>query len=246
MNRYYEMFINDNVSNDILKVNPNSLSYEDHFWHYCCLSLYYKNKKDYYMHKQCLSASCDLNYFYNAMIYFDAFKVLPQNFNKYIKNFEHKMKNDKLEQLIDEANKRDKKKQRMGFLWYSLASVLVIPIMLLLVFVFKMDTMVAAIAAIVFLFVSQTILSPIMKQRKELKNAKRNSELSKDERAFFNYLLQFSNLVYSEKYVAMIKADTDEERNIIINCIKTNKPLPEEIKDKKKAKKIKNKENKNS
>ncbi len=96
MNKYYEMFINENIDDSILKTNPSSLSFEDHFWHFACMSIYYKNKNDFHMFKKSLSSACDLNYIYNALLYFEAFNVLPQNYKKYLKNFEHKMKDDKI------------------------------------------------------------------------------------------------------------------------------------------------------
>ena len=62
---------------------------------------------------------------------------------------------------------------------------------------------------------------------------------------FFNFLLPFNNLLYEEKYLAMIRAETDEERDLIVKAIKTNKPLPDEIKNKgKKIKKEKAEKNK--
>lgn len=240
MNKYYEKFINEEIDETLLKVNNNSLSFEDHFWHFACLSLYYKNKNDFYMFKKSLSCACDLNYIYNALLYFEAFNVLPNNFKKHIKNFEHKMKDDKIESLIAYANKKDKKKNGLNFLWYSLGSLLIIPLMLLFVFVFKMDTTIAAVVSILFLFLSQTFTSPMIKRNQELKNAKRNSELSKAEKDYFNYLLPFNNLLYQEKYLAMIRSETDEEREMIVKAIKTNKPLPEEITNKGKKKKDKN------
>ena len=69
------------------------------------------------------------------------------------------MKDDKIESLIGYANKKDKKKNGLNFLWYSLGSILIIPLMLLFVFVFKMDTTVAAVAAIIFIFLSQLSIS---------------------------------------------------------------------------------------
>ena len=240
MNKYYEKFINEEIDETLLKVNNNSLSFEDHFWHFACLSLYYKNKNDFYMFKKSLSCACDLNYIYNALLYFEAFNVLPNNFKKHIKNFEHKMKDDKIESLIAYANKKDKKKNRLNFLWYSLGSLLIIPLMLLFVFVFKMDTTIAAVVSILFLFLSQTFTSPMIKRNQEMKNAKRNSELSKSEKDYFNYLLPFNNLLYQEKFLAMIRSETDEEREMIVKAIKTNKPLPEEIINKGKKKKDKN------
>lgn len=244
MNKYYEMFQKDQVDESILKVNPNSLCFEDHFWHFACLSLYYKNKKDFYMHKKSLLSACDLNYYYNAMYYFDTYGVLPQNYKKYVKPFEHKMKDDKLELLIKQANKKDKKSMGTDFLLYSLVSLLVIPVMLILVFIFKLDSTTAAIISVIGLLLGQTLVSPMRKQRKQMKIAQRESLLTKEEKTFFDYMYIFNNLLQNQKLVAMIKCETDEERDIIINCIKKNKPLPDEILNKKKSKKENKKKNK--
>ena len=225
MNKYYEMFINDNVDESLFKINSNALTFEDHFWHYACMSLYYKKHNDYYMHKKCLTAACDLNYYYNAFLYFDAFKVLPQNFKKCVKPFEHKMRNDKLEDLIAQANKHDKKDMKKGFLMYSLGSLLIIPIMLILVLL-GIDTTIAAIISIIVLFFGQTFINPIIKNKKQMKNLKRDSLLTKEEKAYFNYVFTFDSVMRNEKYIAMIKAKTDEERDIIIDAIKNNHPLP--------------------
>lgn len=241
MNKYFEMFINNNIEETILKINPNSLSFEDHFWHFACLSIYYKDKKDFYMHKKSLSAACDLNYYYNAMIYLDAYGVLPNNYKKYIKQFEHKMKNDKLEKLIIEANKKDKRGKGKEFLLYSLVSLLVIPIMLILVFVFKMDSTTATIISIIGLLLGQMLIGPFKKQRQEMKIYKRDSQISKEEKNFFDYLYLFNNLFNDKKLVAMIKCDNDEDRNRIIEAIKKNKSLPEDILNKKKSNKKANK-----
>lgn len=244
MNKYYEMFINENIDESILKVNPNSLSFEDHFWHYACLSIYYKNKKQFYLHKKALTCACDLNYYYNAMLYFKAHDVLPLNFQKYIKDFEHRMKDDKLEDLIIKVNKKDKGQYGKDFLIYSLGSLLVIPLMLILVFGFKLDTSVSAVVAIIALLLGQGLVTPFRKQRKEVKRMKIESSLSKEEKTFFDYTLIFYNLMKDQKLIALIKSDTDEERNIIVDAIKKKKPLPEEIlnKDNKKKQKKSKKE----
>ena len=68
-----------------------------------------------------------------------------------------------------------------GFWLYSLASLLIIPLMLLLVLVFKIDSTLAAIISIVVLFVGQSFINPMMKQRKQMKILKRDSLLTKEE-----------------------------------------------------------------
>jgi len=237
MNKYYEMFMNENVDESILKVNNHSLSFEDHFWHFACMSLYYKKTKQFYLHKKSLISACDLNYYYNAMFFFDAHKVLPNNYKKYVKPFEHKMKNDKLEELIAQTNKRDKKEHLKDFSLYSLTSLLVLPLMLILVFVFKMDSTIAVIVAIIGLLLGQTLVNPITKQRKQIKYQRIESKITKEERTYFDFLLIFNNLLQDSKLVALIKSETDEEKQTIIECIKKNKPLPDKIVNKKEQKK---------
>ena len=77
-----------------------------------------------------------------------------------------------------------------------------------------------------------------------MKIAQRENLLTKEEKTFFDYLYIFNNLLQNQKLVAMIKCETDEERDIIINCIKKNKPLPDEILNKKKSKNENKKKNK--
>lgn len=237
MNKYYEMFINENIDESILKVNHNSLSFEDHFWHFACLSIYYRNNKNFYMYKKSLSAACDLNYYYNAMYYFNAYDVLPNNYKKYVKQFEHKMKDDKLEELIIQANKKDKKSKGTEFLLYSLFSLIVIPLMLILVFVFKVESTIATIIAVITLFVGQTFIGPIQKQKRQTKALQQENLLTKEEKSFFDYIHLFNNLFSDKKLVALIKCENDQDRDTIVECIKKNKPIPEEVLNKKKTKK---------
>ena len=116
--------------------------------------------------------------------------------------------------------------------------------MLILVFLFKLDSTTAAIISVIGFLLGQTLVSPMRKQRKQMKIAQRENLLTKEEKTFFDYLYIFNNLLQNQKLVAMIKCETDEERDIIINCIKKNKPLPDEILNKKKSKKENKKKNK--
>ena len=108
---------------------------------------------------------------------------------------------------------------------YSLGSLLIIPIMLILVLL-GIDTTIAAIISIIVLFFGQTFVNPIIKNRKQMKNLKRDSLLTKEEKAYFNYVFTFDSVMRNEKYIAMIKAKTDQERDVIIDAIKNNRPLP--------------------
>lgn len=232
MNKYYDMFINDKIDDNLLNVNPNGLSYEDRFWHFACLALLYKNKKNDYMEKKCLSAACDLNYYYNAFIFFDAYEVLPKEFQKDLKKFEHQMNNEKLDQLINEVNKTTKKFDFKGFLLYMLTTLLIIPLMILLILVFKLDKTLSVIIAVLFLFLSQQFFSPFNRQRRELKTKKKEQELSKKESSFFNYTNHLNYVFNDPRYLEMIRAKDEEKVKEIAQLIKENKPIPEKKKKK--------------
>ena len=62
-----------------------------------------------------------------------------------------------------------------------------------------------------------------------MKRMQREQTLTKEEKTFFDYKLIFYNLMNDPKLVALIKAEDDEEKNIIIDAIKKKKPIPEEI-----------------
>lgn len=230
MNKYYEMFINDNVDDSIINVNPNSLSYEDRFWHYVCLSCYYQKHNNKYMCKKSLSAACDLNYYYNAFIFYNAYGVLPKKYEKDMKKFEHPMNNSKLEELIKQVNKSEKKFDFKGFILYMLVTLLIIPLMLLLILVFHMDKTVAVVISVLALFIGQSVFSPINKQRKEMKQRKQEEIISKNEQNFFNYLNQLNFTFSDPRYIEMIRAKDEEQVKEIARLIKENKPLPDKKK----------------
>lgn len=233
MNKYYEMFMNDNIDDQIINVNPNSLSFEDRFWHFVCLSCYYKNHNNKYMQKKCLSAACDLNYYYNAFIFYDAYGVLPKECKKDMKPFEHSMNNEKVDALIKEVNKNDKKFDFKGFLLYSLVTLLIIPLMLLLILVFKMDKTVSIVISVLALFLGQSFFSPMNRQRKERKAKQQEEAISKNEKNYFNYLNRLNYMFSDPRYVEMIRAKDEEKVKEIASLIKENKPLPEKSKKKK-------------
>lgn len=220
---------------DVFKVNPNALSFEDVFWHFACMSMYYRQNNDFYMTKKCLTAVCDLNYYYTALIYFHAFAILPKKFEKYIKKFEHPMKNDKLEGMIHDANKRDKKDIRKSFWLYSSFSLLLIPLMIILIVVLHVPEKTAVIIGVLFMFSMQIFGGPLHKKRLARKERKREILLNANERRYFNYLLPIRALINDKKYQAMIYSESDAERKTIIDAIKNNKPLPKEILNKKKS-----------
>lgn len=211
-NLFYVQFKNEDVNDSILEAKPSS--FEDHFWHMLCLSIYYKHNNDPYLEKVCLQKACDLNYAYSAMIYFDSKGVLNQKYKQYIEPFCNQMKDPKVEERIKYYNKKNAKSKNLGFLWYSLISLLVIPVMLILVFLFKLDTTMAAIIAIIAMFIAQFIFQNYQKKVK----FKRNSR--KVERKLENYLKYYDRFAYlfqNELYIDLIKAKagSDNEKEII-------------------------------
>ena len=136
-NKFYDLYINDNVDESILDAKMCGASFEDHFWHLACLSLYYEKQKDEYIEKYCLSTLCNLNYVYSAMLYFNKYDVLPSAYKSYLKPFVNTMRNDKTEARIAYYNKKDKNGNVKSAMRYSLMTLISIPIMLFLIFVCK-------------------------------------------------------------------------------------------------------------
>ena len=151
-NKYYEQFISEDFGKEILDAKMTNASFEDHFWHLACLSVYYKKENDAYLEKMCLRKLCDLNYAYSAMIYFHKYEVLPKRFLQYLTSFENNMVDDKLEARIQYYNKVDKKKNLKKYALYASTSLICIPLMLFLVFVCKLDTTISMLISIGSIF----------------------------------------------------------------------------------------------
>ncbi len=222
MNKYYQMFQDGNITNSILKINSKSMSFEDHFWHYACLAIYYNQDNNEYLQKKVLSFACDMNYIYNVIIYLDHYNVLPGQYKKYTTAFEHKMKDDKLESMIKSFNSKDKSSRRLGFLSYSLISLIVIPLMFLLVLVFEMDTQKAAIISVCVLLFAQMVVTPYLRTRKQKKQQRKALNMTKEEVQLFNFVHLFDKLINDPQYVYLIRAKTDEDRDLALKAIKTN------------------------
>lgn len=222
MNKYYEMFINEKVDESILKVNIKSLSFEDEFWYYSSLSIYYKQKKNYYLQKKALTIACNLNYYYNAFIYFDAYFVLPQKFKRCLTKFEHPMNDDKLEKEIKYANKKDNINYAKKYFLYGLLTLLVIPLMLLLVLVLKMDSTLATIIAIGFIFIMQSFTNPMIKRSRNKSRYLIESKMNQHEKTVFYHPNIYDEIMNDERYIAMIKAKDEETIKKIAHAIKNN------------------------
>ena len=145
-------------------------------------------------------------------------------------NSEHPMNNSKLEELIKQVNKSEKKFDFKGFILYMLVTLLRIPLMLLLILVFHMDKTVAVVISVLALFIGQSVFSPINKQRKEMKQRKQEEIISKNEQNFFNYLNQLNFTFSDPRYIEMIRAKDEEQVKEIARLIKENKPLPDKKK----------------
>ncbi len=210
-NKYYDLYISEEVDENILNEKP--VSFEDHFWHLLALSILYKKQGDEYLEKTCLQKACDLNYAYSAMLYFEKVDVLPSNYKQYLDKFQNEMKDDKVEERIKYFNKKSANKKNLGFLWYSLISLSIIPLMLFLVFVCKLDTTIAAIIAIVLMFGGQFLLTRMQKRR-------RYTNIRPLEKRLENYLKyydRFAKLFQNELYIDLIRSKngSEQEKEII-------------------------------
>lgn len=216
-NKYYDKYINEDVDDSILSERPSS--FEDHFWHMLCLSVYYKNKNDEYLEKMCIQKACDLNYAYSAMLYFDKKEVLPSKYKVYIsQEFANNMKDDKVEARIKYFNKKNARGKNLGFLWYSLIGLAIIPVMLFLVFVCKMETTVAAIVSIALMFVGQFVYRYFQK-RSMYSRVRRKIEHKLEE--YLKYYDRFAYLFKNELYIDLIRAkDGSESEKEIIEKLK--------------------------
>lgn len=215
-NKYYDKYINEDVTEDILNEKLNS--FEDHFWHMLCLSILYQKKGDEYLEKMCLQKACDLNYAYSALVYFDKKDVLPAKYKQYLTPFENNMKDEKVEERIKFFNKKSARGKNLGFLWYSLIGLSIIPMMLFLVFVCKLDTTVSAIISIVLMFAVQFVFQR-MQRRKRYNVVKR--KLERDLENYLKYYDRFAYLFQNELYIDLIRAkDGSENEKEIIEKIK--------------------------
>lgn len=214
-NKYYDLFINEEVDENLLNEKP--VSFEDHFWHLLALSVLYKKQGDEYLEKTCLQKACDLNYAYNAMIYFEKKEVLPPNYKQYLTEFTNQMKDDKVEERIKYYNKRSANKKNLGFLWYSLISLSIIPVMLFLVFVCKLETTIAAIIAIVLMFGGQFLFTRMQKRNRYMKVR----PLEKRLENHLKYYDRFAKLFQNELYIDLIRTkDGSEQEKEIVEKLK--------------------------
>lgn len=230
-NKYFFKYDNNQVDENILKESVSGWSFEDHYWHFACLALYYKNTKQSHLEKECLSKMCDMNYVYNAFVYYNSLGVLPANYKKYIATFDTPMVNEKVDKQIDDVNKAARRKQSGKYWLSSLTSLLTIPLMLFLMLVCKLESTTSIIISIVFLFVIQTLTSPLMKNtriRKYLnkvfsRNKKKENHLSKELNEYFKYLDRFVRIVNNEYYLALAREKDDVKIKELVKTIKEKK-----------------------
>ena len=230
-NRFFVLYDNNEVDENLLKMSVSGWSFEDHYWHFACLALYYKNTNQKHLEKECLSKMCDMNYVYNALSYYNTLGILPTNYKKYIIKFTSPMVNDKVDKQIEEVNKDSRRKQRRKYWLSSLTTLLTIPLMLFLMLVCKLDNTTSIIISIVFLFLMQTITSPLMantRLRKYLKsiferNKKTENHLSKEVNEYFKYLDRFVRIVNNEYYLAIAREKDEVKIQELVKIIKEKK-----------------------
>ena len=200
----------------------HNASLEDHFWHLACLSRFYKEHNDSYYEKMCLKTLCDMNYAFAAMLYFDKEKVLPRRYKQYLIPFEHAMKDDLLEERIKFYNKKDQKKNIKKYALYALTSLISIPLMLLLVFVFKVKTEIAMIISIVAIFGLDMLGRPLIDQMEKNKEIKLANARGEDKRLdnYLKYYDRFALLFQNKLYVDLISVKKEDTKQEIIKKIK--------------------------
>ena len=214
-NKYYDLYISEEIDDNIF--DAKLANFEDHFWHMLCLSIYYQKHNDDYMEKLCLQRACDLNFAYSAMLLFDKKKVLDPKYQQYLVEFSNNMKDDKVEERIKYYNKKNANKKNLGFLWYSLISLSVIPVMLFLVFVCKLDTTISLIVSIVVMFVLQFAFQRMQKINRRKTYRKVESRLEK----YLKYYDRFAYLLQNDLYIDLIRAkEGSKEEQEIIDKIK--------------------------
>ena len=153
------------------------------------------------------------------MLYFDKKEVLPSKYKAYIsQEFQNNMKDEKVEARIKYFNKKNARGKNLGFLWYSLIGLAIIPVMLFLVFVCKMETTVAAIVSIALMFVGQFVYRYFQK-RSMYSRVRRKIERKLEE--YLKYYDRFAYLFKNELYIDLIRAkDGSESEKEIIEKLK--------------------------
>lgn len=226
-NKYYDMFISGNINHHILNTSLANANFEDHYWHMACLVEYYKSRGQTYLEKLVLGKVCDLNYIYNALFYYNTRDVLPSEFKQYLCEFKNGMADKKIEDEIAYFNKQDKKKQRRRFWIYCASGLLVIPLMLLLTLVFKMDTTYSVIVSVLFLFATQFIFNPqtIEKWQNKKLMKTQDVEISKELEGYIKYIDRFRKLVNDDLYIKLVREKNEEKINKIVEEIKTTRKL---------------------
>ena len=229
---YFEKFDNNDIDESILHENVSGWDFEDHYWHFACLALYYKNINERHLEKECLSKMCDMNYVFNAFVYYNSLGVLPLTYKKYITKFKNDMVNEKIDKQIEDINKAGKRKQRRKYFLSSLVSLITIPLMLFLMLVCHLDSSISIVISIFFLLMIQFLTSPLMKNtkinifiRSLFKRKKKiDNYISKELNEYYKYLDRFVRIVNNEYYLALVKSQGDEEQTKkIVRIIKEKK-----------------------
>jgi len=224
--KYYTLLYSDKIEESILHEHVGGWSFEDHYWHMACLAYYYKNLNDDDVERKCLSELTDLNYAYNAFCFFDSYGVLPLKYKYVTKPFENSMVDKKIEDEINRHNKLARKKSNKKYWLSSLATLIIIPLMLFLMLVCKLDSNTSIIISIIVLLFIQTLTSPWMENTKfriYLKarfSKKKEKPLPQELNEYFKYLDRFLKIVNNEYYVALTRAKDENEAKELAKTIK--------------------------
>ncbi len=235
MNPFYEKFIQKDVDETILKNSQYKMSFEDHFWLLACMALYYEQNNQDFLEQKCLSKACDLNYLYHAYLYFDSQKVLPKSYQPYLALFEHPMKNDQLEEMIQKCNKKARKTNGLGFAWYSLFTILMIPLTFLFALVFHWDATLSAFLSLGIVTLGQLFFTNYRKNQKQRKDFLQQEQMPKEVKQIFSSIQKYEQIFQDPNYIALLRAKPEETEQIV-QCIKEHRIYQPPQKEKKNKK----------
>ena len=95
--------------------------------------------------------------------------------------------------------------------------------MLLLVFVFKVETNTAVVISIMLLFGLEIFLNPLFKQRKMVNKYKQ--EVNEDLKQYLRYYEKFFPILKNELYIDLIRVKDEKKQKAIIDKIKSGENI---------------------
>lgn len=228
---YYDLFNIGNIGESILDEELGNKSFEDHYWHLACVAKYYEIINDSENEKAVLTKLCDMNYVFNALYHYKKYDCLPNKYNQYIIPFENSMVDQRIEDRINYFNKQERKNKNKKYWFTSLTTLISIPLMLFLMLVCKMDSTTAIIITIVAIMLIELMTNPFMENgflQRSIRNIfsrkKKQYVVPEKLNKYFKYLDRFIRIVNNDLYLALARAQNDDEIEKIVKTIKERKP----------------------